>query len=234
MEKLYEQIQIISPESAKYSDPNEVFDLPFPSVNKIPPRFSLLNQRKFSYMGRERFSLVWKIFGTVESRPDQRQAVYLYGGKGYGKSYILAALTCLLIRTGRRVVYLPDCRAWLFDPLRYLRNALVVAFVNCQLSREEILDCKNLESLVNFCAGYRDRLCFIVDQLNALDPEPMAQDVVTNEKKMSFRDQLQLMSANHILITSASANDKTSQHTAQRDAGEVQVPLMGGMTSVKI
>jgi hypothetical protein len=237
MKGLYERINMLSEEPTKYSAPNEVFNLPFPSVNEIPPRFSVLDERKISYMGRVCFSQVWEAYGIVESKPYQRQAIYVYGGKGIGKSYILAALACLLVRKGTRVVYLADCRAWLFDPLRYLRNALIFAFVNSKPSfREEVLDCENLESLANFCARYRNtgQLCFIVDQLNALDPEPMAQDVVTNQKKMMFRDLLNSMSASHILITSASANHKTFQHMAQRDTGEVKVPLMGGMTSVSM
>lgn len=158
MKELYERFDILSEEPTKYSAPNEVIDLPFPSVNEIPPHFSLLDESKISYMGRECFSLVWKI-----------------------NSHILAALACLLVRRGTQVVYLPDCRAWLFDPLRYLQNALVFAFVNSKRSfREEVLDCENLESLANFCARYRNmgQLCFIVNQLNALDPEVMVQDVV--------------------------------------------------------
>src|SRR5258705_9920619 len=124
MKELYERIYMLSEEPTKYSDPNEVFDLPFPSVNQIPPRFSLLDECKISFMGRECFSQVWKTFGIVKNNPRQRQAIYLFGGKGLGKSHILAALACLLVRKGTQVVYLPDCRAWLFDPLSYLRNAL--------------------------------------------------------------------------------------------------------------
>ena len=118
---------MLSEEPTKYSAPNEIIDLPFPSVNEIPPRFSLLDERKISYMGRECFSQVWKTFRIVENNPHQRQAIYLFGigGKGLGKSHILAVLACLLVRRGTQVVYLPDCRSWLFDPLRYLQNALV-------------------------------------------------------------------------------------------------------------
>jgi len=48
MEKLNERIHMLSGEPTKYSDPNAVFELPFPSVNQIPPRFSLLNEGWFS------------------------------------------------------------------------------------------------------------------------------------------------------------------------------------------
>ncbi len=237
MERLYEWIHMLSGEPTKYSDPNEVFDLPFPSLNHIPPRFSLLDEGSFSYMGRESFSKVWEAFSIVKDNLLQRQAVYLYGAKGFGKSYILAALVCLLVRTGAQVVYIPDCRAWLLDPLSYLRTAVVFAFANSEPSfHEEILGCEDLKSLANFCARYQKfgRLCFIADQLNALDPELMGQGVVPNADKDLLRQLLHRMSAKHILITSASANHKTFQYMARRDTGEQKVPLMGGMTSVKV
>jgi len=233
METLYEQIHMLSENPTKYSDPNEVFDLPFPSMNKIPPRFSLLDNSRFSYMGRECFSQVWEAYGIVKHNSRQHQAIYLYGSKGGGKSYILAALACLLVRTGTPVVYIPDCRAMLLDPLNYLKMAILFAFVNSKPSCEEILDCQNLKSLTNFCIRYH-QLCFIVDQLNALDPEPMGQDKIPNEDKSSLRRLLLQISAKHILITSASANHKTFQYMAWKDTGERKIPLMGGMTSVRV
>jgi hypothetical protein len=237
METLYEQIHMLSEDPTKYSDPNEVFDLPFPSMNEIPSRFSLLDNSRFSYMGRECFSQVWETYGIVKDNSRQRQAIYLYGSKGGGKSYILAALACLLVRTGTPVVYIPDCRAMLLDPLNYLQTAILFAFVNSKPSCEEILDCQNLESLTNFCIRYElafGQLCFIVDQLNALDPEPMGQGEVPNKDKGLLRRLLQQISADHILITSASANHKTFQYMVQKDTGQRKVLLMGGMTSVRV
>ena len=100
MEKFNERIHMLSGEPTKYSDPNAVFELPFPSVNQIPPRFSLLNEGWISYMGRECFNWVFEAFSLVWDNLLQHQVVYIYGGKGFGKSYILATLACLLVRTG--------------------------------------------------------------------------------------------------------------------------------------
>jgi len=183
MKELYERIHVLSEEPSKYSSPNEVIDLPFPSVNQIPPCFSLLNERKVAYMGRECFHRIWEIFQIVENNPHQCQAIFLFGGKGFGKSYILAALACLLVCRGTQVVYLPDCHAWLFDPFRYLKNALIFAFVKSEPSfREDILDCKNIESLANFCVQYRNmgQLCFIIDQLLSTPTTTAANDNNTN------------------------------------------------------
>ena len=145
-----------SGEHEKYSDLNEVFDLPFPSVNEIPPRFSLLDEGRFSYMGREWFKRVFEAFSLVQSNSLQRQAVYIYGSKVFGKSYIFAALACVLVRKGIQVVYIPDCRACLLDLLSYLLTAFAFAFVKSETSfREEILDCENFESFANFCRRTR-------------------------------------------------------------------------------
>jgi hypothetical protein len=219
MKELYERIHMLSKEPTEYSDPNKVFDLPFPSVNQIPPGFSLLDGPNISFMGRECFYQVWKTFEIVENNPHQRQAMYLSGGKGLGKSYLLATLACILVCRGTQVVYLPDCHAWLLNPLGYLRNALVFAFVHSEPSlREEILNCEDPESLTNFCACYRNQLCFIVDQVDALDLEPMGQGVVSNKIKDSLRQLLHQMCAGKILITSASANHETfSVHEGERD-----------------
>src|SRR5260221_9425422 len=125
----------------------------------------------------------------------------------------------------------------LVDLLDYLRKAIIFAFVNSARSfHDDILSCEDVESLANFCSGYRKigQLCFVVDQLNALDPEPMGQDEVSDEKKALLRSLVQRMSAQHIQITSASANQKTFQHMATRDTGERRVPLLGGMTPVRV
>ncbi|KAF8431713.1 hypothetical protein BGX38DRAFT_1177614 [Terfezia claveryi] len=52
---------------------------------------------------------------------------YLHGTQGSGKSHILAALTCLLMKKGHRVVYIPDCRALILDLFRYLQFSLILA-----------------------------------------------------------------------------------------------------------
>lgn len=71
-------------------------------------RFSI-KQGTFQYMPREKFEALAKEIGNL-SRTAYRK-LFVYGTIGYGKSHILAAMTCFLIRQGKRVVYLPDCRA---------------------------------------------------------------------------------------------------------------------------
>ena len=133
-----EEIMLLPEDPDPYADPHNVNDLPFPSANLVPARFSISNEGKISYMGRECFLRVWNALAGVRKDSQHRQAIYVYGGKGLGKSYILAALACLLVRQGARVVYLPDCRAMLLDPLIYLQTALIFAFLNSAIHLEDI------------------------------------------------------------------------------------------------
>src|SRR5262249_13032668 len=153
-----------------------------------------------------------------------RQAIYAYGSRGFGKSHILLALACLLVRKGHKVVYIPDCGQMLRNPLAYLRKAVAFAFAASEprIKPREILQCKEEELLENFCApdDRSERLFFVIDQINALDHEPEGQDEVDNETKVRIRKRLLAMAAGNIEIRSASANDKTFKHMAARDTGD--------------
>lgn len=103
---------------ADYADPSQAI----PSKN-VPPRFDLSADGLFSYIGREMFM-------------------------GPEKSHILAVLTCLrLVRKKELDVYLPDCRAVLQQPLKYLRNALLFAFAD--LSSSGYRECDGIETFAS-------------------------------------------------------------------------------------
>jgi hypothetical protein len=234
--ELYKSIQKLPKDPAHYAKPSNAVPLPFPSGNVIPPRFDVSSNGSFSYIGREKFALVWKAWLKIKADARHRQAIYVYGTRGYGKSHILAALACLLVRKKERIVYLPDCRAMLQEPLEYLRNALLFTFADSSSIdyRERIYECEDIEALAAFCKNYkRGGLCFIVDQLNALDPEPKGEDDVSDDMKFSLSKLLQRISAGHVSITSASANHKSAKHMATKDSGDQKIPLLGGMTKVK-
>jgi hypothetical protein len=153
------------------------------------------------------------------------------GGKGFGKSHIFLALTCLLVRQGLRIVYLPDCREMLRDPLDYLKTAFFFAFADSESFMQDIYHCESVEVLADFCAQYQmiGRLCFVVDQLNDLDPEPIGEDEIADERKF----QVQRMSRGHIEITRTSANHKSAKHMATRDVGDRGISFMAGMMTVR-
>ena len=234
--ELYESIEKLSDNPVDYADPSQAIPLPFPSKNVVPPRFDLSGDGLFSYIGREKFTIIWETWLKIKADTRHRQAIYVYGTKGYGKSHILAALACLLVRKKELVVYLPDCCAMLREPLKYLRNALLFAFVGLSSFdyREWICECEDIEGLANFCMQYKQgQLCFIIDQLNALDPEPKGEDDVSDDRKFWLKELLQRISAGHVLITSASANHKSAMHMAAKDTGDQKISLLGGMTTVR-
>ena len=234
--ELYASIQKISDNPADYADPSRAIPLPFPSKNVVPPRFDLSGEGLFSYIGREKFTIIWEACLKIKADTRHRQAIYVCGTGGYGKSHILAALACLLVRKKEPVVYLPDCRAMLREPLEYLRHALLFAFVDSSSSgyRERIYECEDIEALAGFCKNYkRGGLCFIVDQLNALDPELKGEDDISDQRKYELHELLQRILAGHVLITSASANHKSAKYMASKDTGDQKIPLLGGMMTVR-
>jgi hypothetical protein len=121
------------------------------------------------------------------------------------------------------------------ESLEYLRNALLFAFANSSFSdhRDWICEVEDIEDLAQFCRRYKGRLCFIIDQLDAFDPEPKGEDDVPDHTKFGLNGLLKRISASHVLITSAPANHKSAKHMASKDTGDQKIPLLGGMTTVR-
>ncbi|KAK2791956.1 hypothetical protein FQN51_001970 [Onygenales sp. PD_10] len=83
---------------AKLSDPKSSIDLPFPYLGLgIPRRFSIRGKKKenYHYKGREVFSEVVDAFDTAVGDPSLID-LWVYGPIGYGKSHLLATITCYL------------------------------------------------------------------------------------------------------------------------------------------
>jgi hypothetical protein len=220
--ELYESIEKLSDNPADYADPSHAIPLPFPSRNVVPPRFDLSGDGLFSYIGREKFMIVWEAWLKIVADTRRRQTIYVYGTRGYGKSHILVALACLFVRKKEPVVYLSDCRAMLQHPLNYLPNALLFAFADSSSSgyREWMSECGDIEALAIFCEQYKqDGLCFIINQLNALDPEPKGEDDVPDHGKFWLRT-LAAHIGWQVSITSTSAYHRSAKHMATKDTGD--------------
>ena len=113
--------------SSSVSDPTFEHTLAFPFVGfEAPVRFNVDKNKaeeKWPYVGREMF---------VEELKEVRDSniytsVWLYGTQGYGKSHLLVALVCYLAAQDERVIYIPDCRVLLQDPVEYIRAAMLFA-----------------------------------------------------------------------------------------------------------
>jgi energy-coupling factor transporter ATP-binding protein EcfA2 len=187
----------------------------------------------FAFMGRESFYEVWNTWTSIKREFYHRQRMHIYGSMGFGKSHILAALACLLIRHGERVIYIPDCGDTYQNPLSHMRAAFLLAFADSLSDTEHILRWKSLDEICTFCdEKNQGSLSFIVDQLNALDPVD-ENKYTNNPRRAEFTELLQSCTLDHLYITSASANVDSYKITKRNHRNDVKVSLIGGMTRVR-
>ena len=223
----------------KYSNPEGILRIPFPFLGFPKPtdRFAINDENaSFDYMGREKFAEVLAEIGALG--PYKYRALYVYGTIGYGKSHILAAMTCLLLQQGKRVVYLPDCRAMAADFLEYIKSGLLLAFGDSESHQLRIQKCGSADEIISFCKRIvlddRIRLYFIVDQLNAPDKdnEGTNKDEVSNDVELHIRASLNRIMYEHFVIESASASYQSAMHMKQKQLSKVKLSLMGGFSEV--
>ncbi|CAJ0913928.1 4188_t:CDS:2 [Entrophospora sp. SA101] len=238
--ELMEKINKISDNSIDYSNPEKISELPFPFLGTKKPtdRFNTYNNYYFKYIGREKFEKILEDINKMKAGITN-MSYYIYGTMGYGKSYILAAMTCYLLRTGRCVVYLPDCRVFVNDPLNYIKSALFLTFAYKEDEFKVILNCEKIEDIVRFCHSlgiYNRRLYFIVDQFNALDYDEGINAAFSNDvpicKKEILYDLINKMTSEHYIIKSASANNKSALYLQRKQLQEDKIVLIGGYTEV--
>jgi len=157
------------------------------------------------------------------------ESIYLYGTSGSGKSHILAALVCQLIREGKRIVYVPDCAAMLQDSTSVFREALCCAFYDSKQHLKSIESARNHEELFTFWSRHRD-VFLIVDQLNALEIGGCTANM--DDVKNHVMRYLMRMKFRHKYIFSASANEQSNQATLGKQSGITVIKIYGGMTQV--
>ena len=169
---IHEAIQSIDP-NLDFSDPRTSITLPFPSLLPMPERFQNAefkdNMKGFQFMGRSIFS---NLLQEVQSSDflGKRHNLYLYGTSGTGKSHLLAALVCHLVRDRKRVVYLPGCLHLLEDARECFRSALLFAFYDDYHSRQTIEGTWIVDDLLEFVRKQpRGSLYLIIDQRNTLE-----------------------------------------------------------------
>ncbi|KAF8539196.1 hypothetical protein BDD12DRAFT_633437, partial [Trichophaea hybrida] len=98
--------------------------------------------------GRYKFRELYDAAKSMNFRGTRKY--FLHGTLGAGKSYLLAALACLLNKEGAKVVYLPDCREMMGDTCEYLRSALRLTFTGNERHDAFLADCNDTSELVKF------------------------------------------------------------------------------------
>jgi len=233
--EVFKTLQTVSCSVDEYCDPSHSQKLRFPFLGEIPSgRFQLDEMGRFLFYGREKFR---ELYAAVKGMRFQGTRMYfLHGTQGSGKSFMLAALACLLMKEGNKVVYVPDCRGLLRDMFGYLRLALCLTFHGPgHEARADLLDkCTTIGELEEFCAAVtpKYRLLFIIDQANALDSEEEAADRFTPQAKRDARTLLDKITAQHLKLASSSGNYQHGLYDRYRQTGEERLQLYGGLTKV--
>ncbi|PGH14230.1 hypothetical protein AJ79_03205 [Helicocarpus griseus UAMH5409] len=136
---------------ASLSPPDVTVDIPYPFCGTvIPKRFALRGKKsneKFHYMGREIFSQLVDKFDKMKD--DARFGnLWVYGLMGYGKSHLLATLTCFLTAQGYQVIYLPDARVCHKDPVDYFPQSMLLTWADFPEKVEEIRYLNNVKACI--------------------------------------------------------------------------------------
>ena len=210
------------------SSPSSFVKLPFPFLGIEPKRFRVpVDQKHYDYMGREAFGSLVKAFDSMTGGIGLPN-LWVYGLMGYGKSHLLATLTCFLTAYKYRVVYLPDCRVCHEDPVRYLQQSLLFAWCHLPDKVEEIIRLQDKDDVVNFIANNRSTsVVFIIDQLNALD-----DDDDTSTKTQTLRWLARCRSGLKSIL-STSANNLSFHRMTQRQNYDRLFTVYGGFTKVR-
>jgi hypothetical protein len=219
------------PNDIDFSNPAMLKMLPFPSTLDLPfQRFHWNmqdNVKHFRYMGRSRFTDLHEMTRGPHFLAGWEK-IYLYGSSGSGKSHLLAALACQLIRERKRVVYIPDCGDLLYDFVEVIQDALRCAFHDSPLL-DDIESACNADALLKFWKAQKG-IYFIVDQLNALELGGRTQAL--DEVKKDVTGWLRKMILRHRYIFSASANEISNQVADMKQSKITVIRINGGMTQV--
>lgn len=229
---LHKEIQLLP--NVDFSDPDTVITLPFPSP-LCPPlgRFTIKKGivDTFQYMGRDIFQHILK---EVEDTSFQtgRHDLYLYGPSGMGKSHLVAALVCHLIKNGKRVVYIPDCARLLEDHEAYIQEALLFAFYDDADSVNAIMHSRAMHHLLLFVRNQPVRsLYIIVDQRNALEINEHGTDMRA-ASKVTIWDNIDKLRKSQNYIFSASANANSVYFRDKKQINIRTINLGSGLSEV--
>jgi hypothetical protein len=210
----------------KLSDPTFEHKLAFPFIGRVPERFKMDNkakQQKWPYVGRIMFRKLVKELKMVREGCTY-SVVWLYGTQGYGKSHLLAVLVCYLAAQDERVVYIPDCREWLRDPVGYLKDAMLFAWTD-DITTQEIKTLITEDEIEAFFKRQKNVLV-VADQLNALTGSNSPSE------EMNLYRWLMRFTSKHTAVFSSSANYKEFVAKSNKRTSNWVIPAYGGLERV--
>jgi DNA replication protein DnaC len=194
----------------------------------VPERFKIDNKQKWPYAGRIMFRKLIEELKMVREGYTYT-TVWLYGTQGYGKSHLLAVLACYLLAQDERVIYIPDCREWLRNPIGDIKKAMLFAWADEITTQEEIETLRTEVEIEDFLMR-QSNVLFIVDQLNALTESNGSNAEIL--RRGQLYSWLMRFTSDHIAVFSSFVNyeefvDKSKKQTSNR-----VVPVYGGLERV--
>lgn len=159
--------------------------------------------------------------------------MYITGSLGWGKSHLVCALVCSLMRLNKRVLYAPDARWLTCDSFQYLRDSFELAFADDAETLKDLDDCTTMQHLEKLAQNLAKRgvtMYIFVDQANALETESPGRSSGTIRTELS--DSLNRLTFSHILIQSASGNYQRADAACLTQEQVDKVYMNGGCTEV--
>jgi hypothetical protein len=235
---LWDKIQRAPTDPATYANPAKLLKLPFPNIFHKQPwqRFTLDDDLCFDYMGRAKFSEIYEEVASMETQ-HRNTEFSLQGIVGYGKSYIMAALAILLMRLGKRVIYIPHCGIMATDLLKNAKSTLLLAYADDPKTQQRIATFSSVEDVHEFCyaeAEEGNRFYIFADQLNALDTKSDRVTTADFEDRKAALVFIRKLAAHNYYVWSASGNFEMMQHDRRRDTAGKWVILTPGFTEVSV
>lgn len=166
---------------------------------------------------------------NAASRP---VVMFMYGTIGWGKSHLLAAMVCLLLRKGRKIVYLPDCKVMLSDPVKYVRSALLLTFASEPEIQRQAAELQTAEQIVAFCDRF-PHLTYVIDQFNALEQDTTKDSSEMQALKATTHQMINSATFGRAVVKAASANNLTARVVHDKQLNMNIQTLFGGMDEVR-
>jgi hypothetical protein len=217
------------------SNPTFETKLPFPFVGHVvPSRFHLDgkgDEENWFYIGREKFTeLLDKFEHLINDR--RCTTLTLYGTRGYGKSHLLAALVCYLAARGERVVYIPDCRNFIENPVDDMISAMLFAWADDESKQQKIMALDTQDDIYQFFRSQKN-IIFVADQTNSFEDEE-GDNGETKKEKAEVHRWLRRCRARHKAILSSSANNHLILSGALRQSNTEIMYVYGGLAAVNL
>ncbi|KIX01150.1 uncharacterized protein Z518_08875 [Rhinocladiella mackenziei CBS 650.93] len=214
----------------KLSDPTLNHTLDFPFIDSMPERFNERNiaKGKWLYMGRTMFKDFLDEVKEVRKSQVYRRC-WLYGTQGFGKSHLLAALVCYFAAQDERVVYLPDCRCLLDDPVSYVKKAMLFAWADDFTTQKKIMALRTQDQIEKFFE-YQENVIFVVDQMNAFKSDGFGDREVARQ----LRRWVIRFTSSHKTILSSSANSTDDLEEFKHQTYNWVVRVYGGFTKTEM